>query len=151
MPSEARAVAYGVLRRTFEHGAFTDRAFQQAAAGLDARDRALAQHLAYGAVQRRLTLDHLIEQLAGRPVGRIDAPLLAALRLGCFELGFAGSASHAVVNDAVELAKPARGHQLVNAVLRRAADSIAELLAQLHDDDPAGATLRHSVPLWIVE
>jgi 16S rRNA (cytosine967-C5)-methyltransferase len=151
MPSEARAVAYLVLRRTFEQGAFTDRAFQHAAAGLDGRDRALAQHLAYGAVQRVLTLDHLIGQLAGRPAARIDAPLLAALRLGCFELCFASSAPHAVVNDAVELAKPARGHALVNAVLRRGAREGAELLAQLHDDDAPGASLRHSMPLWIVE
>lgn len=151
MPSEARAVAYLVLRRTFEHGAFTDRAFQHAAAGLSGRDRALAQHLAYGAVQRALTLDHLIEALSGRPVARIDPPLLAALRLGCFELCFAASAAHAVVNDAVELAKPAHGHAFVNAVLRRAAREGVELLARLDDEDAAGASLRHSLPLWIVE
>ena len=54
MPSEARAVAYEVLRRTFEHGAFTDRAFQQAAGALGPRDRAFAQHLAYGTVQREI-------------------------------------------------------------------------------------------------
>jgi 16S rRNA (cytosine967-C5)-methyltransferase len=151
MPSEARAVAYQVLRRTFEHGAFTDRAFQQAAGALDARDRAFAQHLAYGSVQRALTLDHLIELLSGRAAARIDAPLLAALRLGCFELCFAGSAAHAVVNDAVELAKPAHGHALVNAVLRRAAREGPALLEALSDADPPGASLRHSMPLWIVE
>ena len=66
MPSEARAAAYAVLRRTFEQGAFTDRAFAAAARRLSARDRALAMHLAYGAVQRALTLDHLIEQASGR-------------------------------------------------------------------------------------
>ena len=38
------------------------------------RDRALAMRLAYGAVQRRGTLDHLIEQLAERPLERLDAP-----------------------------------------------------------------------------
>ena len=31
MPSEARLAAYLVLRRTFEQGAFTDRAFHRAA------------------------------------------------------------------------------------------------------------------------
>lgn len=151
MPSEARAVAYLVLRRTFEQGAFTDRAFHSAAGELSGRDRALAQHLAYGAVQRALTLDHLIEVLSGRPVARIDAPLLAALRLGCFELCFAASAAHAVVNDAVELAKPAHGHALVNAVLRRAAREGAAVIAGLSDAEPAGASLAHSMPPWIVE
>src|SRR5579863_2576677 len=151
MPSEARAAAYRVIRRTFEQGAFADRAFHAAAIGLSARDRALAQHLAYGTVQRRLTLDHVIETLAGRPSARIDAPLLAALRLGCFELLYAGSAQHAVVNDAVELAKPAHGHALVNAVLRRAVREGPALIAGLSDAEPAGASLAHSMPLWIVE
>jgi len=151
MPSEARAAAYRVIRRTFEQGAFSDRAFQTAAVALSPRDRALAQHLAYGTVQRCLTLDHVIETFAGRRSARIDAPLLAALRLGCFELLYAGSAQHAAVNDAVELAKPAHGHALVNAVLRRAAREGPGLVAALSDEDPAGAALAHSMPLWITE
>ncbi|MGA2007859.1 MAG: 16S rRNA (cytosine(967)-C(5))-methyltransferase RsmB [Solirubrobacteraceae bacterium] len=151
MPAEARTAAYIVLRRTFEHGAFTDRAFHRAAMGLHGRDRAFAMHLAYGAVQRVLTLDHLIEQCSGRPAAKIDAPLLAALRLGCYELCFAGSAPHAVVNDAVELAKGAHGHALVNAVLRRLSREGPALIAELDDDVPAAASIRHSMPRWIVE
>ena len=38
-----------------------------------ARDRALATQLAYGIVQRRATLDHVIETLAGRAVGQARA------------------------------------------------------------------------------
>jgi 16S rRNA (cytosine967-C5)-methyltransferase len=151
MPSEARVAAYLVLRRTFEQGAFTDRAFHRAALRLQGRDRSLAMHLSYGAVQRVLTLDHLIEQVSGRAVAKIDAPLLAALRLGCYELCFAGSAPHAVVNDAVELAKGSHGHALVNAVLRRIAREGQAVLAALRDEDPPGASIVHSMPLWIVE
>jgi 16S rRNA (cytosine967-C5)-methyltransferase len=151
MASEARAAAYLVLRRTFEQGAFTDRAFHRAAVGLQGRDRALAMRLAYGAVQRALTLDYLIEQCSGRPPAKIDAPLLAALRLGCYELCFADSAAHAVVNDAVELAKSSHGHALVNAVLRRLAREGSSLLGGLDDADPQAASIRHSMPLWIVQ
>ncbi|HEU0317241.1 MAG TPA: transcription antitermination protein NusB, partial [Solirubrobacteraceae bacterium] len=131
MPSEARACAHAVLRRTFEHDAFTDRAFHAAATGLDARDRALAMRLAYGAVQHRVTLDHLIERLAGRPIGALDPPVRATLRLGLYELLWLETAPHAVVNDAVELAKAARGHGLVNAVLRRATRDGPTLLGEL--------------------
>jgi 16S rRNA (cytosine967-C5)-methyltransferase len=151
MPSEARLAAYLVLRRTFEQGAFTDRAFHRAAAGLRGRDRGLAMHLAYGSVQRALTLDHLIEQTSGRAIETIDAPLLAALRLGSYELCFAGSAPHAVVNEAVELVKGSHGHSLVNAVLRRISREGETLLATLRDDDPAGASILHSMPRWIVD
>jgi 16S rRNA (cytosine967-C5)-methyltransferase len=151
MPSDARLAAYLVLRRTFEQGAFTDRAFHAAAVGLRGRDRALAMRLAYGSVQRALTLDQLIERASGRPVAKLDAPLLAALRLGAYELCFAGNAQHAVVNDAVELAKGFHGQGLVNAVLRRLAREGADMLAGLRDEDPRAASVRHSMPLWIVE
>ncbi|HUN78518.1 MAG TPA: 16S rRNA (cytosine(967)-C(5))-methyltransferase RsmB [Solirubrobacteraceae bacterium] len=150
-PAPARACAYTVLRRVFEDGAYADLALRAAARELDARDRALAMRLAYGAIQRRGTLDHLIARLAERPVGRLDAPLLAALRLGLYELLYLrGAPDHAVVADAVELAKRAgRGHGLVNAVLRRAAREGGSLLAGLDDATPEQAAVAHSHPLWI--
>lgn len=151
MPSEARACAHAVLRRTFEHGAFTDRAFHVAAAGLDPRERAFAMRLAYGAVQRRATLDHAIEAFAERSIDALDPPLLATLRLGLYELFWLESAPHAVVNDAVELAKRSRGHGLANAVLRRATREGAALLAGLGDATPAAAAIKHSMPKWIVD
>ncbi|MFI5005721.1 MAG: transcription antitermination factor NusB, partial [Solirubrobacterales bacterium] len=150
-PVSARICAYAVLRRVFEQGAYADLALRSEAKDLDARDWALAMRLAYGAVQRRGTLDHLIERLAERPVGRLDAPLLAALRLGLYELLYLGGApDHAVVADAVELAKAGRGgHGLVNAVLRRATREGAALLEELDDSTPEGAAIKHSHPEWI--
>jgi 16S rRNA (cytosine967-C5)-methyltransferase len=149
----ARRCAYTVLRRVFEQGAYADRALTAEAAELDPRDRALAMRLAYGAVQRKGTLDHLIEQLAERPAAELDPPLLAALRLGLYELLYLrGAPDYAVVADAVELAKSqARGgHGLVNAVLRRAAREGPEtLLAALSDETPAQAAVKHSHPEWI--
>ncbi len=66
--SPARRVAFAVLRRVFEEGAFADRALRSESEGLDERDRALARQLAYGSVQRARTLDHAIETLGRRPV-----------------------------------------------------------------------------------
>jgi 16S rRNA (cytosine967-C5)-methyltransferase len=151
----ARTCAYTVLRRVFEQGAYADRALAAEAAELDQRDRALAMRLVYGAVQRRGTLDHLIEQLAERPAAALDAPLVAALRLGLYELLYLRAApDYAVVADAVELAKAhARaGHGLVNAVLRRAAREGAEtLLGALSDDTAEQAAIKHSHPKWIAK
>jgi 16S rRNA (cytosine967-C5)-methyltransferase len=149
----ARRCAYTVLRRVFEGGAYADRALQAEAAGLDPRDRALAMRLAFGAVQRKGTLDHLIEQLADRPVAALDPPLLAALRLGLYELLYLrGAPDYAVVAEAVELAKAhgRAGHGLVNAVLRRATrEGPGVLLATLSDETPAQAAVMHSHPEWI--
>jgi 16S rRNA (cytosine967-C5)-methyltransferase len=154
-PAPARRCAYTVLRRVFERGAYADRAFAAEAVPLDARDRALAMRLAYGAVQRAGTLDHLTAALAERPAAALDPPLLAALRLGLYELLYTRGAPHyAIVADAVDLAKAhARaGHGLVNAVLRRALrEGPGALLAGLGDDTPERAAVKHSHPPWIAE
>jgi 16S rRNA (cytosine967-C5)-methyltransferase len=154
--SPARRVAAAVLRRVEDEGAYADRALagEAARAGLDAREHAFATALAYGAVQRRRTLDHVIATLARRPVDRLDAPVRDALRLGVLQLLFLdGVAPHAAVDQSVELAKAAGGpgFKLVNAVLRAAARDGAALLQAIGDAPPAGAALRHSVPDWIAE
>ncbi len=152
MPAKARLCAFAVLRRVFEQGAYADRALQSEAHELDARDRALAMRLAYGAVQRKGTLDHFIEVMATRPIAQLDPPVLAALRLGLYELLYLrGAPDHAVVADAVELAKTTGrgGHGLVNAVLRRATREGPVLLASLSDETPANAAVKHSHPEWI--
>ena len=80
----ARRAAYEVVRRTFEEGAYADRAFPAEAdrAGLDERDRRLAMRLAYGTVQRVRTLDHAMQVLASRPPDALQPTLRAALRAG---------------------------------------------------------------------
>jgi 16S rRNA (cytosine967-C5)-methyltransferase len=151
----ARAVAYEVVRRVFEEDAYADRAFRAAAGGLDPRDRAFAMQLAFGTVQRARTLDHAIETLGRRPVRKLDPPVLAALRLGAYQLGFMGSVPvHAAVNESVELVRAARLERAVaftNAVLRRLSEGIGPLLKGLGEATPAEAALKHSYPDWIAE
>ena len=150
----ARRAAYDVLRRVFERGAYADRALHAAAGGLDPRERALATQLAYGAVQRRATLDHVIELAAERDPETLDGPVLAALRLGIFQLAFLDAIpAHAAVNASVALARrdAPRASGLVNAVLRRAARDARETVEALTDDTPQDAALKHSVPLWLAE
>jgi len=120
----ARSAAYDVIRRVFEEEAYADRALASAVEGLDPRDRALAQRLAYGTVQRARTLDFGIEQLGKRPVRKLDGPVKAALRLGAYQLAFTDQAEHAVVNDTVELVRTSgleRAVPFTNAVMRRLA------------------------------
>ena len=143
--SPARRAAHAVVLRVLTQDAYADRALHGEARTLDPRDRALAKQLAFGTVQRRLTLDSVI---ADRTTSRLEPPVRAALQLGLFQLLFLdGVADHAAVSEAVELAKPSPGHRLVNAVLRRVAREGAELP---EDDTPEGAAIRHSHPEWLV-
>ncbi len=153
----ARSLAFATVRATFEEGAHTERTFREGAdrLGVDGRERAQAQRLAYGTVQRRGTLDAAIERLAGRSTRLLDPPVLAALRLGLYELLFAdGTPDHAAVDQAVELTKgagAAHASGLVNAVLRRVGREREGLTAALLGDDsnPAAAAVAQSAPEWL--
>jgi 16S rRNA (cytosine967-C5)-methyltransferase len=154
-----RLLAFETLRATFERDEHTERAFREAAdrQGLAGRERGQAQRLAFGAVQRRGTLDAALEGLVDRPLRRVDPPLLAALRIGMYELLFADATpDHAAVDQAVELAKQAgAGHAagMVNAVLRRAVREREALATSLLGDDstPEKAATAHSAPLWLAQ
>jgi 16S rRNA (cytosine967-C5)-methyltransferase len=138
-----------VLLRVFEQDAYADRVFRSAARDLDERERAFAQRLAYGAVQRRRTLDHAIETLGKRLVRKLDPPVRASLRLGAYQLGHTDTAPHAAANESVELVRRARLERAVpftNAVMRRLAAGIRPLLDALPD-----GPLKESYPDWIFE
>ena len=151
----ARRCALRVLRRVFAEGAFADRALRAEAdrARLEGRERALAERLAFGAVQRRATLDHVVAECSDRPLATIDPPLLDALRLGVLQLLFLDAVpDRAAVEQTVELAREVAGERttrFANAVMRRAAREGPGLLAALDDATPESAALRHSHPEWI--
>ena len=153
--SPARAAAYEVVRRVFDEDAYADRALRSAVDGLDARDRALAQRLAYGTVQRVRTLDHALEAIGRRPLRKLDPPVRTALRLGAYQLGYLDSVPrHAAVNESVELVRAAgleRAVPFANAVMRRLALELGEVLAALPEGTPEEAALRHSYPDWVAE
>ena len=146
----ARRAAYEVVFRVFEDDAYADRAFAAASSALDARDRALAQQIAFGTVQRVRALDFGIETLGRRPVRKLDPPVRAALRLGGFQLAYLDRvAAYAAVNESVELVRTARLERAVpftNAVMRRLAAGLRDLL----DGLPEGP-LKHSYPDWVDE
>ena len=124
----------------FEDDAYADRALRSESKGLDDRDRALARRLAYGAVQRSRTLDYAIETLGRRPVRKLDPPVVAALRLGAYQVAFMdGVPRYAAVNESVELVRRAgleRAVSFTNAVMRRIAEGARALCEALPDGTP---------------
>jgi 16S rRNA (cytosine967-C5)-methyltransferase len=154
--SPARRTAYRAVRRVFGDDAWADHAFRAEAgrARLDARDRALAQQLVYGTVQRVASLDYVLSAVASRPIGGIDPGLRDVLRLGIFQLvHLDGVPDHAAVNETVELAREecGRGHRFANALMRRAAREGGELLRELSAASPREAAVVHSHPEWLVD
>jgi 16S rRNA (cytosine967-C5)-methyltransferase len=132
-------VALDVLDRIDTGGAYANLVLSGALdrSGLRDADRRFVTELVYGTTRRRLSCDFLVDRFLARPVeGRVRS----ALRLGAYQLAFAGVAAHAAVGETVAVApRPARG--LVNAVLRRVADAPVAW--------PDEAT-RLSVPDWVL-
>lgn len=136
-------------------GAYADRAATRRFRGLDTRDRGLAQELAYGAIRLRGRLDVELARFSNRPLARLEPAVLAALRLGLYQLRETRIPAHAAVDATLEASGPsisagARG--LVNAVLRRAArEGRAPDLFPAFDDDPVGyLTTWGSHPEWLI-
>lgn len=156
--SPARRVAYDVLRGVGESDAYANLLLPATIerAGLSTSDAALATELTYGTLRRQGTYDAVIAIAADRPASEIDPSVLDALRLGVHQLLSTRVASHAAVNESVELARPAgRGAAgFVNAVLRRVSrDTPGDWMTRVEqsarsDDERLG--LAYSHPVWVV-
>ncbi|HEX8054075.1 MAG TPA: 16S rRNA (cytosine(967)-C(5))-methyltransferase RsmB [Thermoleophilaceae bacterium] len=152
--SPARVVAQRVLERVFREGAWADRAFRGEAerAGLDPRERAFAQALAYGAVQRVRTLDHVLERCSSRTLDEVQPDVRDALRLGVLQVVWLdGVPDRAAVDQTVELVKAAvpRAGGFANAVMRRAAREARGIVDGLPEGTASEAALKHSHPDWL--
>ena len=152
----ARAAAFELLtREAAATGAFDlNAAANDAFAGLDRRDRALAYELAIGTIKRRHALDRVIAACAEVASGHTRPAVREALRLGAFQLLYLDRVpGHAAVSESVELAKRSgrRDGAFANAVLRRVAAGGADALARLAEGESAeAAAVRHSHPAWLV-
>ena len=152
----ARWVAWRAIYRTFTEDAWTDRAWAGEAerAGLDGRDRAFSQRCAFGTVQQAKRIDHVIATVGKRPLRKLDPPVLAALRLGVFELlDGSGADDHAAVSQAVDLVRATVGERAVaftNAILRRSAVDAHDILSRLDEHDLADRAVLLSMPEWLV-
>src|SRR5262249_19651009 len=86
------------------------------------------------------------------PVAKLDPPVRAALRLGAYQLAFSDVAAHAAVNESVELVRAAgleRAVKFANAVMRRLALGLREVVESLPEGTPEQAALRPSCPDWV--
>jgi 16S rRNA (cytosine967-C5)-methyltransferase len=152
--SPARIVAHRVLARVFREDAWADRAFRGEAdrAGLEPRDRAFAQALAYGAVQRVRTLDHVLARLSSRSLDEIQPDVRDALRLGVLQIVWLdGVPDRAAVDQTVELVKTAspRAAGFANAIMRRGAREASRIVDALPEASAEEAALKHSHPDWL--
>ncbi|MBZ5642040.1 MAG: 16S rRNA (cytosine(967)-C(5))-methyltransferase RsmB [Acidobacteriia bacterium] len=162
--SIARKIAFEVLVRVAEQGAYADEALR-GALGRSVRreDAGLATELTFGVLRWQRLLDFLVDRHLAKAGKSLDVEVRIALRLGAYQLYFLERVpARAAVHESVELVKVARKRSaapLVNAVLRKAAKeagakgSATEIVAGLLPAElPAAERLGilHSHPTWMV-
>lgn len=136
----SRAVALRCLQRIDHEGAYANLVVsgELDRSGLSDRDRRFVTELVYGTTRMRRACDALVDRfVAAEPAPEVRT----LLRLGAYQLHFAGVAAHAAVGETVELA-PKRVRGFANAVLRRVANTPMRW--------PNDAT-QLSYPDWIVD
>lgn len=155
----ARRVAYRVLCAVSDSDAYANLLLPSAIAeaALSPQDAALATELTYGTLRRRGTYDAVIASASGRAIEDIDSGVLDALRLATHQLLATRVASHAAVNEAVNLVASEIGRGpsgFTNAVLRRISRDTPGAWQQRieaearSDDERLG--LRSAHPVWVI-
>jgi 16S rRNA (cytosine967-C5)-methyltransferase len=154
----ARRIAFEVLLRVEQGGAYASRALDAAlsqAGAIDPREAGLATELVYGTLRRALALDAALAPCSRRPIAELDPAARVALRLGAYQLLHLGTPAHAAVGEAVALAKRVehgRAAGYVNAVLRAFSRAPAPAAPPPLAVDPAGhVAAAEALPRWLAE
>ncbi len=152
--SPARRVAFLVLRKTESGGDPGSLLHSPLVEGVTDADIGLATEIVYGTLRWQGELDFVLSHFSRRALQNIAQPLLAALRIGLYQMRHLSRVpSRAAVDQSVHLARrfgPPGGSAFVNAVLRNAARRPESPSLPVASDDPLGfltATLSH--PRWL--
>jgi len=151
-PSPARNLAFRLLERIEERRLNSDAAVNAPEMDqLDVRDRHLAAEMIYGVLRRRATLDWLLADRSSRPWKEIATKTKIILRMSLYQLWMLDRIpDHALVNDAVELAKRELGagvSRYVNGILRGLARQRPWTEKNWIDGAPEYAQV--SLPSWL--
>ena len=149
----ARSLALEVLEDVFIQQAYSNIALNKHLKGsqLSAADKGLVTELVYGTVARKLTLEwyisHFIEDR-----DKLDSWLYVLLLMSTYQLQYLDKLpDHAVVNEAVEIAKSRKkgSEKLVNAVLRRILREGLPDIASINRKNKRDS-IAYSLPVWLV-
>ena len=149
----ARSLALAVLEDVLVNQAYSNIALNKHLKGtqISVADKGLVTEIVYGTVARKLTLEwylsHFIEDR-----DKLDNWLYILLLLSAYQLRYLDKIpNHAVVNEAVELAKARKkgSEKLVNAVLRRILREGWPDIATIKRKNKRDS-IAYSLPVWLV-
>jgi 16S rRNA (cytosine967-C5)-methyltransferase len=154
MISPARKLAYKLLFKIESQRLFSDDAVNSPAMGaIDPRDRRLVTEIVYGTLRWQETLDYVLSKLSSRAWQDVMLGAKILLRMSLYQLWRMNRIpDHALVNDAVELAKRELGKGIdkyLNGMLRNLTRNRLWRETSFLEDAPDWVQV--SIPKWIWE
>ena len=149
----ARNLALAVLEDVFVNQAYSNIALNKDLKGskLSAADKGLVTEIVYGTVARKLTLEWYLSHFI-QDRDKLDNWLYVLLLMSAYQVRFLDKVpDHAVVNEAVEIAKTRKkgSEKLVNAVLRRILREGWPDIASIKRKNKR-YSIAYSLPVWLV-
>jgi 16S rRNA (cytosine967-C5)-methyltransferase len=156
-PQNARELALDVLIRVDKDKSYSNLELNEALkrSRLEPVNAGLVTELVYGTIQRKATLDWILDQFLKQGISKLEIWVLDLLRMSLYQIWFLDRIpERAAIHEGVEIAKK-RGHQgisgMVNGVLR----NIVRQKSIIRFPEDQGAVkriaLEHSHPEWMVE
>jgi 16S rRNA (cytosine967-C5)-methyltransferase len=155
--SPARGAAFDILLRVEQTNAYASELLHSdKLENLSLADRALATEIVMGVLRWRSRLDEMVAAASSRPLSKLDAEVLNALRLAAYQLRFLTRVpARAAINESVELVKRAQKRSaapFANAVLRKISETEIEPPPETIAEDPTSFLTREFAhPEWLVK
>ena len=149
-----RKLALELLNKTEKAGQYSNIAIDNAIKKneLDAKDSSLLCVLVYGVIERKLTLDFIIDSLSSLPPSKIELNIRNILRMGLYQLIYLDKIpAHAAINESVDLC-PQRSRGFANAILRNYQRKSTEIKFPDKDKSPTEyLSVTYSFPKTLCE
>ncbi len=150
-----RKTAYQTLLDVESKKAYSNIALNHKIAVNKPGSPAFVRELVYGVLERKLTLDHYIDQLLKEGIDSLRIQELTILRMGIYQLGYMDKVpEYAAISESVDLAKKyCKGKAgLINGVLREYQNKKIYLTLPTRDEDEIEyLSVKYSYAPWIIE
>ncbi|MDI3311588.1 MAG: 16S rRNA (cytosine(967)-C(5))-methyltransferase RsmB, partial [Thermoanaerobacterium sp.] len=119
-------------------------------------DKSFIKEIVFGTIERKQTLDQIIDYCSAKGIEKIDSKILIILEMGLYQIIYMDKVPHyAAISEAVNLAKEYAGthaSKFVNALLRGYVRNSAKIDISKSDKDLIEYLLfKYSYPGWIVK
>lgn len=150
----ARFVVLQMLMR-MEQNAYSNLVLDQTLeeSNLISQDKKFASCLFYGVIERRLTLDYIVQYYSTKPLKKLNSEVLQILRMGLYQLLYMSSVPEsAAVNESVKLTRQVKlqsASGFVNAVLRKFIRDGKKV--PFPEDESERLSIEYSCPKWLIK